>query len=102
MSDLDALLVEATSDGAGSAAVLLVNSFGDPRIRRAVGTTRRWDALGEPTTVPGLPVSETTPFDLASLTKPLVAAAILIELDARGLDPSLPAAELLPEFRTRD
>lgn len=101
-NDLDSLLVEATSDGAGSAAVLLASSSGEPRIRRAVGTTRRWDAPGVPTTVPGLPVSEKTPFDLASLTKPLVAAAILTELDAQGLEPSVAAAEFLPEFRTRD
>lgn len=95
---LSALLRETVAPDAGSATVLLANEGGEPVVRSALGTTRRWDAPGVPTSVPGVPVTEDCSFDLASVTKPLVAAALLAELESRGLDPTLRLAELLPEF----
>lgn len=99
---LDELLRRVTGPGSGSAAVLLASFDGEPVVRRSLGTTRRWDAPGAPTTAPSFPVTIDTPFDLASVTKPVVAAALLIELERRGLDPSLRIADRLPEFRSPD
>jgi CubicO group peptidase (beta-lactamase class C family) len=45
-------------------------------------------------------LTEETPFDLASLTKPLCTALLLVLLEAeRRLDSTLPAEEWLPELR---
>lgn len=101
-SELDALLARAVSPGAGSAAVLIASSDGELTAEIALGTTRRWDAPGVPTSLPSRPVSMETRFDLASITKPLVAAALLSELESQGGEPALAAAEFLPEFRVRE
>jgi CubicO group peptidase (beta-lactamase class C family) len=85
----------------GSAATVLVAIDGEVVVEHSAGATRRWDSPGVPTTVAGAQVTAATRFDLASVTKPIVAAALLAELDARSLDATLPAAELLPEFRER-
>ncbi len=82
----------------GSAASVIVVADGTAVLEHHTGVTRRWDAPGIPSAEPGTPASAATRFDLASVTKPIVAAALLAELDARGLDATLPLAELLPEF----
>jgi CubicO group peptidase (beta-lactamase class C family) len=97
---LDALIDEALANGAYSAAVALVADDGRLVYEHAVGRVRVWDAVGVPAATPGASVELDTRFDLASVTKPIVAAALLTELHARGLGPDLPVAELLDEFRT--
>lgn len=99
MRALDELLEQATAPGNGSAAVLLASVDGNLVVQKALGTTRAWDAPGVATSATAFPVTTDTKFDLASVTKPFVAAALLTELDARGLDPSLPLPDYLPEFR---
>lgn len=92
------ILGDAMAAGVGSGASVLLAIDGTPAFEHHLGVTRRWDAPGTPSAEPGALVSATTRFDLASVTKPIVAAALLAELDARGLDAGLPLAELLPEF----
>ncbi|MBC9954747.1 beta-lactamase family protein [Leucobacter sp. cx-42] len=99
---LDDLLQRAISPGVGCGAVLLTAVDGAFVSDYALGTTRRYDNVGIPTTLPGTPVTRDTVFDLASVTKPLVAATLLTELAERGYGPELPVAEVLPEFRTPD
>ncbi len=46
------------------------------------------------------PAGEDTPYDLASLTKPLATALLAVLLEGEGrIDPDAPAAVLLPEIR---
>jgi CubicO group peptidase (beta-lactamase class C family) len=97
---LDRLIDDGLANGTYSAAVALVADDGRLVYRHAVGRVRAWDAPGVPATTPGASVEIDTRFDLASVTKPIVAAALLTELDARGLGPELPVAEVLDEFRT--
>jgi serine-type D-Ala-D-Ala carboxypeptidase len=73
-------------------AVWWVESFGRALSRGAAG-----DAATAPTREA---VEEETPFDLASLTKPLATALIAVLLEAEGkIDPHAPASVLLPELR---
>lgn len=97
--DLPELLQQLILPEAGSAAVLLAARDGTVTSRAALGTTRRWDAPGVPTVSPVAAVEISTRFDLASITKTFVAAALLAELDVHGLDPTLALADVLPEFR---
>ncbi|MBC9944094.1 beta-lactamase family protein [Leucobacter sp. cx-328] len=97
---LDGLLQRVVSPGIGCGAVLLTAVDGTVVSDHALGTTRQYDSVDVPTTVPGKPVTRDTAFDLASLTKPLVAATLLTELAERGYGPELPVAEVLSEFRT--
>lgn len=96
---LDELLEQAIAPGAGSAAVLLASVGGRVVAQRALGTTRMWDAPGVATAAAAFPVTTETRFDLASVTKAFVATALLTELDVRGLTPSVPLSDYLPEFR---
>ena len=96
---LDTVLEEASTRGAYSAAVTLVAVDGRPVYRRSVGCIRSWDAPGEPAEEAWPATDASTRFDLASVTKPIVAAALLAELEAHGLGPELPVAELREEFR---
>ena len=98
---IEEILSRAPDGALGSAVSALVAVGGEIVFERHSGVTRRWDAPGAPTTVAGTPVTEATRFDLASVTKPIVAAALVGELHARGLDPTLRVAELLPEFEDR-
>jgi len=99
LDGVSALLDAALERGAFSAAVALVAEDGRIVGRHTAGVVRAWDAPGRPATPPGPPVDLDTRFDLASLTKPIVAAALLAELEQHGLDDGLPVAELLGEFR---
>jgi CubicO group peptidase (beta-lactamase class C family) len=64
------------------------------------GRTVESGALGHATTLPGLePLSENTPFDLASLTKPLATATLLVLAEQDGLlDLERPVGEFLDEL----
>lgn len=100
---VDAVLHRAAT--LGSAAAVVVSRAGEVIHRGGRGVTRRWDAAEGtgtphvPTTRPAHEVSADTRFDLASVTKPIVAAALLVELDRRGCGVELALAEVLPEFR---
>ncbi|MEV1131811.1 serine hydrolase domain-containing protein [Agromyces sp. NPDC049794] len=96
---LDGVLEGALAEGAYSAAVALVALDGQPRYRHAVGCIRSWDAPAVPADRAWPAANASTRFDLASVTKPIVAAALLSELEARGLGPELPVGQLLDEFR---
>jgi len=101
--NVEAILQRAAA--LGSAAAVVVAREGEVIYRGARGVTRRWDAANgggaerTPTTRCAHPVSADTRFDLASVTKPIVAAALLVELDRQGMGVDLAAAEVLPEFR---
>ncbi|WP_350348935.1 serine hydrolase domain-containing protein [Agromyces sp. G08B096] len=95
---LVALIDDARARWVFTAVGLIVAVDGELVFEHHAGTTRAWDAPGRPAASRGLPVDEQTRFDLASVTKPIVATALLAELDARGLTADLPVRELLPEF----
>lgn len=95
------LLKHAVSPGVGCGAALLTAINGKIVSDYTFGVTRRYDNVDIPTTVPGEAITGETRFDLASLTKPLVAAALLTELENHGLGPALHVSEVLPEFRDR-
>lgn len=93
------LLDEAHARGVFSAAALIVASDGvASELYR--GNIREWDSPHVRSTTPWPETDHETRFDLASVTKPLVAAALLAELDAHGHSPELRVGELLPEFDT--
>lgn len=88
---VDAMLAEAIADGVCSAAAAAVGAPG-----------RRYQWLRGHTHTAGPPIAAATPFDLASLTKPMATAMVtltLVEDGALALDdaaarwlPALPAA----------
>ena len=89
------ILADAVASGVGSAAALAWQHHGDRDVI-ALGTTALppW---------PNVPVTTATPFDLASLTKPMVTLTLLVPELARGrlalgdrLDAHLPAARNTP------
>ena len=96
MADLgavDALLETALADGIGSGMQLAIGDAGTPRYLRAYGRTQR-----VPT--PGEPVSASTRFDVASLTKIVATTAVALRLvEAGRLDLDAPVLPLLPELR---
>ncbi|MDI6022589.1 serine hydrolase domain-containing protein [Leucobacter sp. UT-8R-CII-1-4] len=97
--NLDELLDLVVSPGSASAVTVIAMRNGEEVARAARGITRAWDQEGTPSTVAGSPVQIDTLFDLASITKPIVATTLLTELNNHSLTPELPLAELLPEFR---
>lgn len=98
-AELADLVDRAVADGACSAAVVLVAVDERTVHAHAAGSLKAWAEPGVPAPDAGVATSLDARFDLASVTKPIVAAALLAELDARGLGPELAVAELLPEFR---
>lgn len=99
---LDVLIDEVLTHAGGSAVSALVLVDGEVAYERHAGTVRRWHGPRHPSLRPTASVDRRTRFDLASLTKPLVAAALLAELDDRGLDSDLSLADVLPEFDDLD
>ncbi|QEO14950.1 beta-lactamase family protein [Agromyces intestinalis] len=97
-ADLATLIEHGARDGVYSAATLLIAVDGEIVEEHAAGITRRWDAPGIEASSPGSKTDASTRFDLASITKLVTAATLLGLIDERGADPSLPAAEVLPEF----
>jgi CubicO group peptidase (beta-lactamase class C family) len=84
-------LVAAACGTRFTAAVLRVERGGRPLLERAFGAVDD-GALAQP-------VSVTTRFDVASLTKPFVAAAALFALETGGLGLDAPLESLVPEWR---
>jgi CubicO group peptidase (beta-lactamase class C family) len=88
------LVEEAMARGVASAAALSIGDGGREVARLVRGHTHRVPALGEP-------IDEQTPFDLASLTKPIatVASAMVLAGDGR-LDLAAPVRRWLPDATT--
>jgi CubicO group peptidase (beta-lactamase class C family) len=89
-----ALLDAALAAHVGSAVALSIGDGGVERERLVRGSTQRLPA-------PGAPVDDDTPFDLASLTKPMATAALAMVLAGDGaLDLDAPIRRWLPEAAT--
>jgi CubicO group peptidase (beta-lactamase class C family) len=82
--DAAALIEQATRDGRVSAAVLRVER-GDHQISRAFGRAHR----------------ASTPFLLASITKPMTATCVMVLSDRKALAISDPVRKFIPEFSGR-
>ena len=97
MCDMDAiarLLDDALASGLGSAAAISVGDAGVEVLRHVAGHTRRVPDRGEP-------ITEHTPFDIASVTKPMATVAIAMVLVAeRALDLDAPVRTYLPTAST--
>ncbi len=89
-----ALLDDALAGGLGSAAAVSIGEAGVERFRACRGALRR---LPEP----GPPAGPDAWFDLASLTKPMVSAALAMVFVDRGLlDLDLPVRRWVPDAAT--
>jgi serine-type D-Ala-D-Ala carboxypeptidase len=97
MCDMDAiarLLDDALAQDLGSAAAISVGDAGVEVFRHIAGFTRRVPDRGQP-------ITEHTPFDVASLTKPMATVAIAMVLVAeRALDLDAPVRRYLPAAST--
>lgn len=97
MYDMDAIarvLDEALGQGLGSAAAVSVGDAGVEVFRHVAGTTRRVPDLGAR-------ITEHTPFDVASLTKPMATVAIAMRLACdRALDLAAPVRHYVPQAAT--
>jgi serine-type D-Ala-D-Ala carboxypeptidase len=91
---VDRLLEDALSRGLGSAAAV---SIGDGHLERF----RTWRGALQRVPTLGPPVNEESLFDLASLTKPMVTAALAMRYVDRGaLDLDAPVRRWLPDAAT--
>src|SRR5207249_508861 len=91
MDDLAALLDRALAAGLGSALALSIGDAGVEQVRLVRGVTRRVPD-------PGVAIDDRTPFDLASLTKPMATAALAMVLVGDGvLDLDAPIRRWLPD-----
>jgi CubicO group peptidase (beta-lactamase class C family) len=94
MERIARLLDEALAHGLGSGAAVSVGDGGHEVFRYAAGTVRTHPDRG-------LAVDERTPFDLASVTKPMATVAIAMVLVAEGrLDLDAPVRHYLPAATT--
>jgi CubicO group peptidase (beta-lactamase class C family) len=95
MERIQALLDDALAADLGSAAAVSVGNRGREVFRYLAGTTRRVPDLGPA-------ITEATPFDLASVTKPMstVAIAMVLVGEAR-LDLDAPVRRYVPAAQTR-
>ncbi len=94
MRSIARLLDDALANGLGSAAAISVGDAGVEVFRYATGFTRRVPDRGEP-------VTEDTPFDVASVTKPMATVAIAMVLVAeRALDLDAPVRAYVPAAST--
>ena len=92
--DASALVEAALAAGLGSAAALSIGDGGVERVRQVWGTTRRVPDLGPA-------IAADTPFDLASLTKPMATVAIAMALVGEGrLALDAPVRRWLPAATT--
>jgi len=88
---LAAIIDDALARGLGSAVAVSVGDGGREVVRLAHGFTRRVPDRGEP-------IDDTTPFDIASLTKPIATAAIaMVAVGDRKLDLEAPIRSYLPD-----
>jgi len=89
------LLDEALASGLGSAAAVSVGDGGREVFRQVAGSVRRVPDRG-PT------IGPRTPFDLASVTKPMATVSIAMVLVDRGdLDLDAPVRRYLPDAATQ-
>ncbi len=94
MDRIARLVDEALAAGLGSAAAVSVGDRGREVFRHTAGTVRRLPDRGAA-------IDEHTPFDLASVTKPMATVAIAMVLVAEGrLDLEAPVRQYLPEAAT--
>jgi serine-type D-Ala-D-Ala carboxypeptidase len=94
VQQIAALLEDALSGQLGSAIALSIGDGGAEQERLVRGATQRLP-------VPGVPVDERVPFDLASLTKPMATAALAMVLAGDGaLDLDAPVRRWLPDAAT--
>ena len=97
MYDMDAiarLLDDALASGLGSAAAVSVGDAGIEVFRHVAGHTRRLPDLGER-------ITEHTPFDVASLSKPMATVALAMVLVGDGqLDLAAPVRAYIPDAAT--
>jgi CubicO group peptidase (beta-lactamase class C family) len=97
MCDMDAiarLLDDARTEGLGSATAVSVGDAGVEVFRYAAGRTRRVPDAGQQ-------ITDHTPFDVASLTKPMATVAIAMVLVAeRALDLAAPVRAYVPKAAT--
>ena len=94
MERIARLLDEAVASGLGSAAAVSVGDGGREVFRHIAGTVRCLPDLG-PT------IDERTPFDLASVSKPMATVSIAMVLVAEGrLDLDAPVRAYLPDAAT--
>ena len=94
MRDVEYLLRAALDAGLGSAAALSIGDEGVMVERTLLGTTARAPEVGAP-------IGEDTRFDVASLTKPMVTAAIAMALvSEHRLDLDRPLRTWLPASRS--
>lgn len=94
MERIARLLDEALASGLGSAAAVSVGDGGREVFRHVAGTVRRLPDLGPA-------IDERTPFDLASVSKPMATVSIAMILVAEGrLDLDAPVRRYLPDAAT--
>lgn len=92
--EIAALLDAALAAPLGSAMALSIGDRGVEQERLVRGVTRRLPAVGPP-------IDERTPFDLASLTKPMATVALAMVLAGDGaLDLDAPVRRWLPDAAT--
>lgn len=103
MDAIAALLDDALARGLGSAAAVSVGDGGREVGRIVRGVTQRAQISGTAGTagVAGVEVTADTPFDVASLTKPIAtAAAAMVLVGERRLDLDAPVRHWLPAATT--
>jgi CubicO group peptidase (beta-lactamase class C family) len=94
MDRIARLLDDALAAGLGSAAAVSVGDRGRELFRHTAGTVRRLPDRGAA-------IDARTPFDLASVTKPMATVAIAMVLVADGkLDLDAPVRRYLPDAET--
>lgn len=94
MERIARLLDDALASGLGSAAAVSVGDGGREVFRYVAGTVRRLPDRGPA-------VTERTPFDLASVTKPMATVSIaMVLVDEGRLDLDAPVRRYLPEAAT--
>src|SRR5512140_1013304 len=90
MDAISRLLDEALASGLGSAAAVSVGDGGREVARIVRGHTRRLPDLGSP-------IDDHTPFDLASVTKPMATVACaMVLVGERRLDLAAPIRHWIP------
>ncbi len=94
MERIARLIDDAVASGLGSAAALSVGDGGREVFRHVTGTVRRLPDRGPA-------ITASTPFDLASLSKPMATVTIaMVLVDQQRLDLDAPVRRYLPDAAT--
>lgn len=94
------VLENAVNAGCGSGMSAILSRGSNIIAAGAAGTVKRFTTPARQTPERTESVTLDTVFDLASLTKPFVAAALLTALQEHGATPDMNIGELLPELDT--